>query len=77
MILIFTLGTLMPSALAGPHHSPHTTGSTEVGGVHTISPCVASGVITSGFRIGLLQYIRPLDASVDAGPDDNRSQEPR
>jgi len=41
------------------------------------SPCVASGVFASGFRIGLHKYIRPLDASVDAGPDDNRSQAPR
>jgi hypothetical protein len=39
-------------------------------------PLVASGVLASGFRIGLHKYIRPLAASVDAGPDDNRSQEP-
>jgi len=41
------------------------------------SPCIASAVFAFEFRIGLHKYIRPFDASVDAGPDDNRSQEPR
>src|SRR5271165_4768120 len=35
------------------------------------SPCVASGVFASGFRIGLRQIYPASDASVDAGPDDN------
>src|ERR1700736_5065921 len=35
------------------------------------SPCVASGVSASGFRIGLRQIYPASDASVDAGPDDN------
>ena len=66
----------MPSALAGPLCSPHTTGSTEVGGVHTISPCVASASSLVDSGSDCRQYIRPLEASVDAGPDDIRSQEP-
>src|SRR3972149_1672561 len=40
-------------------------------------PLRCKRVSASGLRIGLQQYIRPCDASVDAGPDDIRSQEPR
>jgi hypothetical protein len=40
------------------------------------SPCVASGVFASGVRIGLQSIYPASDASVDAGPDDIRSQEP-
>jgi len=40
------------------------------------SPCVASGVFTGGFRIGLQTIYPAFSASVDAGPDDIRSQRP-
>ena len=55
------LGHLMATGLAG----------------YMDSPCVASSVSASGFRIGLRQIYPASDASVDAGPDDIRSQEPR
>src|SRR5450755_968698 len=41
------------------------------------SPYVASAFSLLDSGSDCNQYIRPLDASVDAGPDDNRSQEPR
>jgi hypothetical protein len=40
------------------------------------SPCVASDVFASGFRIGLQTIYPAFNASVDAGPDDIRSQRP-
>lgn len=39
-------------------------------------PALPGRVRFSDARSDCKEYIRPLDASVDAGPDDNRSQEP-
>ena len=41
------------------------------------SPCDASASWLLDSGSDCRQYIRPFDASVDAGPDDIRSQEPR
>ena len=40
-------------------------------------PLRCKGVSAFGIRIGLRQIYPASDASVDAGPDDIRSQEPR
>jgi hypothetical protein len=55
---------------------PELLGVTDHLARYMDSPCVASGVFAFGFRIGLQTIYPASDASVDAGPDDIRSQRP-